>query len=307
MNIVPILLITFNRPFHTKKVLEVLKLNKISKLYIYQDGPRNDNVTDIINTKLVTDLINSYDNSDCELYKYISPINRGCGFGPVDAISWFFEKEEMGIILEDDCLPSQDFFSFCTNMLYRHINDDNVWMISGMNRFNKWKSWREPYFYSINGNTYGWASYRRAWQYFDHDLKIWFQGDGYTQIEKVVGTKNFDFYKNDFNIHCNSERKQDVWDYHWHFARLYHKGLTVMPSKNLVINIGFDEFATHTNYYDHSFAKLNTHKLVVNKENVFIKSDQLYDYSYIQKIINPSTKKFVLKLKLKIILLLNRF
>ena len=108
---IPILLITFNRPVHTQKVLvEIIKQNP-NKLYIFQDGPRDYLNSDKEKCKEVRSLILNTFNLLIESKVYFSNINLGCGLGPKTAIDWFFENEVQGIIIEDDCLPNYSFFT----------------------------------------------------------------------------------------------------------------------------------------------------------------------------------------------------
>jgi hypothetical protein len=107
---VPILLITFNRPTHTRKVLEVIRAQQPKQLFVFQDGARNNNEKDTIKCAEVRKVVKELVDWDCELKTYYSEVNLGCGPGPASAITWFFENVEQGIILEDDCIPHTDFF-----------------------------------------------------------------------------------------------------------------------------------------------------------------------------------------------------
>lgn len=295
----PILLITFNRPKHTALVLAEIKKQKPRNLYVFQDGPRANIPDDLAKCNEVRELINKEINWECKLNTQFETGNLGCGYGPVKAITWLFNNEEQGIILEDDCLPAIDFFRFCEEMLNIYSNDQRIWMISGMNRLEKWKPHRQSHIFTRFGTTWGWASYRRAWRYFDHNIDSWFSGNGKEKIKEIVGQNVFKVYENDFNIHCTQERKKDVWDYQWHYARLYFSGLTIVPSVNLISNIGFGKEATHTGFYGESFARLRRFDLVhpLNIQKVTI--DLVYEWLIFQKFENITKlsmqKKIIMK------------
>ena len=123
----PILLITFNRPTHTRRVWEELKKQKPKYVYVFQDGPRNEE--DIEKINLVQALFSEELDWDCELRTYYSEINLGCGKGPVTGISWFFEQVEQGIIMEDDCLPHPEFFGYCDELLIKYKNEHRVMVV----------------------------------------------------------------------------------------------------------------------------------------------------------------------------------
>ena len=120
MHNTPILLITFNRPDHTRRVLERILEAKPQELYVFQDGAREGNANDAAKCAEVRQVIDTFwdnylsENERCKprLYLYYSDNNLGCGPGPVTAISWFFEHVEMGIVMEDDCLPTSTIFAF---------------------------------------------------------------------------------------------------------------------------------------------------------------------------------------------------
>ena len=105
----PILLITFNRPWLTQQVFDQIRKARPTKLYISNDGPRSDRKGEYEKCVQVRDIIKQVDWK-CIVKTRFSEINQGCKYGPVNAINWFFESEEMGIILEDDCIPHPDFF-----------------------------------------------------------------------------------------------------------------------------------------------------------------------------------------------------
>lgn len=297
----PILLITFNRPKHTALVLAEIKKQKPRNLYVFQDGPRANIPDDLAKCNEVRELINKEINWGCKLNTQFETGNLGCGYGPVKAITWLFNNEEQGIILEDDCLPSSDFFRFCEKMLNMYSNDQRIWMISGMNRLEKWKPHSFSHLFTKFGTTWGWASYRRAWRNFDHNMDSWFSGDGKEKIKQIVGQKIFKVYENDINIHCSPERRKDVWDYHWHYARLYFSGLTIVPSVNLISNIGFDFEGTHTISVDNSIIKLKLLNLNFPPKDQSVSIDEVFEWIIFQLYVYPTKLSFTKKLVIKVI------
>jgi GR25 family glycosyltransferase involved in LPS biosynthesis len=105
----------------------------------------------------ITNLI----NWNCNLKTKYSDINLGCKLSVSSAINWFFENEEMGIILEDDCLPSLNFFHFCDSLLLKFKDDSNIFAITGCN-FQQIKENKNSYFFTNYTHIWGWATWRRA-------------------------------------------------------------------------------------------------------------------------------------------------
>ena len=125
----PVLFIIFNRPDPTFKVFEEIRKAKPLKLYIAADGPRNHKPGDKEKCEKTRQVINLID-WDCQIRTLLRENNLGCKIAPSSAITWFFENEEAGIILEDDCLPNQSFFLFCQELLYKYKDNNKIMHIS---------------------------------------------------------------------------------------------------------------------------------------------------------------------------------
>ena len=240
----PVALLIFNRPDTTARVFEAIRQAKPPKLLVVADGPRADKPDDIEKCKAARAIVEGVD-WDCEVLKNYSDLNLGCGKRPATGITWVFEQVEEAIIFEDDCVPHPTFFQFCEELLEYYRNDERIMVISG-NNFQFGRSCTDySYYFSRYNHIWGWASWRRAWKYFDYDLKLWpkiRKEDWITSIlenRKVVKywTKNFQ---------RTYEGDPTVWDYRWTFACWIQNGLTILPNVNLVSNIGFGEDATHT-------------------------------------------------------------
>ena len=247
----PILLIVFNRPQTTRRVFEAVRRARPARLYVAADGPRPDRPTDAARCAETRALIKEGVDWPCELHTLFRDENRGCGLGPAEAISWFFNNEAEGIILEDDCLPSASFFRFCQEMLVRYRNNARVMHIGGANFSSEARqpvpAGADSYYFSGRVHSWGWASWRRAWQHFDFNLtqlpelrRSGVLAKHYTSfLERMYWMRNFEKVRNETTA-------PHIWDYQWHFAVAAHNGLTIIPTVNLITNLGFGEEATHT-------------------------------------------------------------
>src|SRR6478736_6693547 len=246
----PVLLIIFNRPLPTQKVFEAIRKQKPERLYIAADGPRAHKPGEEIKCEAARHIATQID-WDCEVHTLFRTENLGCGRGPASSISWFFEHETEGIILEDDCLPSDSFFTFCTELLEKYRDDTRVMEIGGNNL--EQPEWREPdYSYTFSNLIYiwGWATWRRAWKYHDFLMGHYEEVNNKKYLENSYDTiyeKDFFSYVFD-KMHKGDQRtnRDYIWDYQWQFACQINSGLTIVPNRNLVVNIGIGSDATHT-------------------------------------------------------------
>lgn len=232
----PILLLLFNRPGYTKKLIQALEIVKPQNLYVVIDGPREGNKTDIQNVQLCTNLVNEI-NWGGEKTVLVRTENYGCGRGVSNAISWFFQKVSRGIILEDDCIPSPSFFSFCSKMLDLYQNDQRIMHISGT-RWSEEYQIDFPYFFSTIGHIWGWATWRRAWDLYDFEMNDWSSFKTSKTFYEVNPDPNFrQYWVKTFDRFLNEPTKS-TWDYQWQYTLFKSQGLAIVPRLNLISNIG---------------------------------------------------------------------
>ncbi|CAN5363995.1 hemolytic protein HlpA [soil metagenome] len=255
----PVLLVVFNRPDSTRKVLETIRIARPSRLYVAADGPRPHISADIENCKEVRKVIDEID-WPCEVKTRFLDENLNCGKGPSSAFTWFFEHEEAGIILEDDCIPAQSFFWFCQELLERYRDDYRIMHIGGNNFLNGWQKDNDySYYFSNSGHIWGWATWRRAWQMYDFKIELYSKLKSKNYFDNFFLNSVEKFYRlRKFDRTVANEGHVDWWDYQWDFARYVQSGLAVVPKINLVKNIGFDGRATHTHNSTSKSAKMET-------------------------------------------------
>ncbi len=238
----PVLFLIFKRLNTTKQVFEQIRKAKPPKLYIAADGPRENVPGEAEKVKEVREFVLNNIDWDCEVKTLFREKNLGCGKAVSSAITWFFENEERGIILEDDTLPSLSFFWFCEELLERYKDDRRIGQIGGCNfQKGKWRGEGDYYFSKYN-HIWGWASWRDRWKKYDFELKS-ISDDKF--IENIHKEKKAQKYWK--QIFWKMKRKEiDTWDYQWTFTLWYNEQLSIIPNLNLVSNIGFGKDATHT-------------------------------------------------------------
>lgn len=241
----PVAFLIFNRPDTTEKVFQTIRQAKPPKLLVVADGPRPNRPNDIDKCKAARAIVEQV-NWDCEVLTNYSATNLGCKNRVSSGLDWVFKTVEEAIILEDDCVPHPSFFRYCEELLDYYRHDERIMMISGDNFQLGKKRTEYSYYFSRYPHCWGWASWRRAWQYYDSEMKLWQESRRCKFLEAVFEDSREVKYRD--RIFQNTyEGKINSWDYQWSFACAIQNGLTILPNHNLVSNIGFGVEATHTN------------------------------------------------------------
>lgn len=254
-----VVLIVFNRPQRAERVLECIRQAKPSKLFVIADGARLNRPGEAQQCEATRAIFDRVD-WDCTVLKNFSDINLGCKRRIASGLDWVFEQVEDAIILEDDCLPDPNFFSFCDTLLEHYRNDTRIMMVSGNNfQFDRPQS-PYDYYFSRYALIWGWATWRRAWQKFDVQMKHWrplrdrgWLKELFDDAEAVrYWTELFDRVE---------QCEFDCWAPAWMYSCWIENGLSIAPARNLVSNIGFEQTATNTTDANSPFANTPTQSI----------------------------------------------
>ncbi len=240
----PVAFFIFKRPEETAKVFETIRKARPAELFIVADGPRNGE------EKHYTDAARKVvENIDwpCKVERNYAENNLGCRQRVWSGIDWVFSKVDRAIILEDDCLPDQVFFTFCDELLERYAFNERVMHIGGTNfqQDNPLFKPQTSYYFSRIAQIWGWATWKRAWRKYDG------------RLESLPTVKKDEVFSNVFPNRTTrhyfeylftrtAEDKNDTWDIAWTYTCFKEKGLCIMPASNLISNIGATASATHT-------------------------------------------------------------
>lgn len=282
-----VLFLVFNRPDTTAQVFEAIRQAKPPRLYVAADGPREEREGEAERVAKVREIATTVD-WPCEVKTLFREKNLGCKYAVSGAITWFFEQEEQGIILEDDCLPHPDFFLYCESLLDRYSSDERVSAITGSNFQNGINRGSHSYYFSTYVNIWGWASWARAWRFYDLDMMFWLEWrrsqrwpllfpDG---VERRYWERIFDRM---------FSQRIDTWDYAWLASVLYHGGLTATPNVNLISNIGFGTDATHTTSESNFLSQNETSSMghIAHPDSIvqdFLADRYLFDHAFNGKL-----------------------
>jgi hypothetical protein len=291
----PILLIVYKRPDATRLVFEEIRKARPQKLFIGADGPKEGNSEDAHKVDEVRKIVQNVD-WDCDVKTLFYEKNVGSRITESSAISFFFDNVEEGIILEDDCLPDQSFFRFCRELLEKYRNDKRVMHISGNNfQFGR-KVGNGSYYFSRFSYGWGWASWKRAWNYYDVEMKSYPAFKAQNQIRNVFKSIIMQQYYMD-RLDEAYNRQVDCWDNQWGYAIWSQNGICIVPNMNLVSNIGFGPDGTYCTDKDDIVANIDSNTMLYIIHPDFMLPDDEVDkaafekinhYTYLQKL-----KKYV--------------
>lgn len=238
---ISVLLIAFNRPDCAQAVFDVIKRIKPAKFYLAVDGSRKNVVGEEFLTQQCRDIVKQVD-WDCEVHTLFREYNVGCGLGPSEAISWAFSTTDKLIILEDDCLPSLSFFTFCHNLLDKYEHDRRVWIISGLSIHPCTKFFGEyDYLFSHYAHTWGWATWKDRWAEFDICMKDVPEFLDYNGPENILYSRSAAkrLRKKLLSTYQNIDKEiTHSWDTQWDYVRLKNNSCDIVPKKNLIKNVG---------------------------------------------------------------------
>ena len=290
----PVAMIFFNRPDTTKEVLDAIRVAKPGKMYLISDAPREGRADDEEKVAACRKLVEEGIDWPCEICKNYAEHNMGCRDRVASGISWVLSQEECTIILEDDVVPSPDFFPYIDTMLEAYKDDPKVMMVSGTNLIKNYRI-DAPYTFSCFSSIWGWATWARAWNLYDVDVKDWPEVKASGKLMGIHGRFSYMFLKKD--IDSVYTKAKDTWDIQWDYCRHMHRGLGIVPRENMIRNIGFDrEDATHTtggSTEDFSYGKVEFPIPIQKHVRRNLDYDRAFINKYfgVRKIINFLRKK----------------
>ena len=252
--IAPIALTIFNRPEDTRRTFETIRRAKPPKLFLIADAGRNEKEhADCIAARAVVENV----DWECEVFKNYADTNMGARMRLATGITWVFEHTDRAIILEHDCVPHPDFFTFCNELLEKYKDDERVMHIGG-NHFQEHNPkfhCDESYYFTLIPHIWGWATWARAWKHYDVNVAT------YPQVLKEgllreIFTDPAIADRWEYVIGRYYKHEVESWDGQWAFACLINHGLCINPRVNMVTNIGFGPEALSTKDPNHKFANM---------------------------------------------------
>jgi len=294
----PVVLTIFNRADVVERVFRVIQMVKPSQLLVIADGPRTDKVGEDLKCSMARAIIEQVDWK-CEVLKNYSEVNLGPRNRIASGLDWVFQTVDSAIILEHDCLPHPSLFDFCQDLLEKYRDDERVMSISTMSVPSRFRQFNNhSYHFSRYFRCWGWATWKRAWQHYDVDIKCWTEMRDTDLLRSILLTDcAVDSWKSIFD--ATYQKQINTWDYQWVLAHWLNSGLTILPTQNLCSNIGFGVEAFHTTDASSPYANLPLEDLHFPlKHPSFVIPDTRAD-AYIQQARHSMSKFLFLKKKLR--------
>lgn len=236
----PVLLLVFNRPAVVRQLVAALRVSQPPVLYVAGDGPRSAHPDDVARCAEVREVIARDIDWPCAVRTWFRDTNVGLQRAVVSGIDWLFSHETCGVILEDDCLPAADFLPFAGEMLERYADTPTIMHVSGISMRPADSQSGPSYHFAQAGHVWGWATWRRAWAQYDATLSAWpsvrhsYRHDG-SPLRRALAAKF---------ASAHAGRKW-TWSRAWYWSVAQQRGLSVIPSANLIHNVGDGADATH--------------------------------------------------------------
>jgi hypothetical protein len=291
----PILYLIFNRPDVSARTFKSIAEIKPEKLFIAADGPRLGNKEDFELCEKTRATILGLIDWPCKIETLFRDENLGCRRAVSEGISWFFTHVEAGIIIEDDCVATPDFFPYCQKMLVEYNDSLDVGMIQGTNFLGKTRC-KESYFFSKYFIVWGWATWKNKWMLYKDELENWSEVRNTQWLQNIFNNKNVSRYYT-LMFDKMSEGTVDTWDSNWVYALLRANQLVICPTRNLISNIGF--VGTFVNKSHHHLMNLPVATLEIDNLQ---KSESIIHNSTLDSIqfYNSKMGRFSLKVYFRV-------
>lgn len=243
-----ILLLGFNRPEMMRAQIKAIAPFRPSRVYLAVDGPRPDHPGEVEKCAASSAVLDHPD-WPCEVKKLVRTENLGCKRAVEEALDLFFDQEEEGIILEDDCRPGPSFLPYAAELLERYHDDPRVGMVSGNNYYGYISDSDASYRFTKQMYIWGWATWARVWKAYRAD-----QENLSPNAEDIIRRAHLThrgriLYKRYWKSYVQN---LDTWDVPLGLWMMGQGFLNAMPRRNLVANVGYEsDEGTHTAGYSY--------------------------------------------------------
>lgn len=242
---VAVLMLFFNRPETFAQAFAAVREARPSRLFLYQDGPRPGNEADRRGVEACRRIV-APEKIDwqCEVRRNYQTENAGCDPSGYRSQQWAFSLADKVVVVEDDVVVAPTFIAFCKEMLDRYEHDPRVWMVAGFNTDEVTAGVPDDYFFTSAFSIWGWASWRRVAKRWEGDYA--FMRDDYARRSLAALVRDRG-YRRDFMAMCRDHAAsgKPYFESVFWASMLMNNGLAVMPTRNMVSNVGATADSTH--------------------------------------------------------------
>lgn len=245
---IPILFIIYKRKDVAVRVVDAIAKVKPEKLYISQDGPKNKNQAKDIKETLEAVISKIY--WKCELVVWTHDKNLGIKKHIPDAFEKFFKKEDVGIYLEDDTLPCEEFFYFEEELLNKYKNDKKIFSINGTNFYPEKTKKGSSYYLSKLGDIWGFGLWKRSWELYNSEMIDFDEVSKRSEYNKYFFNNKYRYYLETF-WKAIKVGKVDSWAMQLIYSAVKNNMYFISPSVNMVNNIGKGRSASNVSIQEY--------------------------------------------------------
>ena len=274
-DLAPIVLFVYNRPRHTQQTIEALRRNDLAKdsvLYVFADGAKpnasDEQLESIRKTREVVRSISGFK----KVHIIESEVNKGLASSIIDGVTRIVNEYGTVIVLEDDIVTSKFFLEYMNSALSVYQDEPRVMHVSGYMYPLKKNNLPETFFYPAT-SCWGWATWKRAWAFFNPDAKYL-----YDQIKKrdLLGVLNINtIHGFERQLIDNIEGRLYTLFIKWNASVILEGGYSLYPKYSLVQNVGFDGSGEHCENSSVFSEPVNNTRIIVKKNKIKFNRDAI--------------------------------
>lgn len=252
----PVALFIFLREKTVLQIIDILRELNAKTIYLIGEGPRPNRDGEEEEVRRIRNVIEKAIDWECTIRRDYAEADIGAGHRISSGITYVLSQENEAIFLEDDILPTKDFFIFCESLLEKYRYDSRIMAVCGCNMIQNYAT-DDSYLFCQIPFPWGWATWKRAWQGYDYYIKSW---------NELKETKFLKPMFPDTEIYRQKAREWDLayngidftWDYQFAYHIMINSGLVIVPKENLIKYQGFDDVATNSsmNKFENRAGKL---------------------------------------------------
>lgn len=265
----PVVLFIYNRPTHTEVTLKYLSLNTIAReidIYIFCDGPKNEDDKIMVNKTREAALKYKSNNKFRSVSLYYSDNNKGLANSVISGVTQLLNKNNKIIVMEDDLISSRDFLEFMNEALEFYKDNNSIWSISGYNLpIEIPKEYNKDIYLAFRGSSWGWGTWKDRWETVDWDMTTYskFKYNFFLRMKFSKGGRDLPNM-----LDLQMQKKIDSWAIRWCYTQFQKKMFSIYPVQSRIQNIGLDGSGTHSANTNRFNSKINDNFSNVKFENI---------------------------------------
>lgn len=282
---IPVVLFIYKRPTLTKQVFKQIVKSKPKVIFVFANGPMNS--SEEIVCEQTRNSIFLENNEDIKIIKNYEVSNIGMHQNFIKGLNLVFTLYDQAIILEDDCMPHLSFFTFCTENLKKYNSDEKIMQISGTCLLENSTAETRIIKSKFSLPNWGWATWKRAWKKFNSKYDTYkFQYE--TINSKINFKKNSPIIK---AFESLNHGNRDSWDVQWMADIWLNNGLTLIPNRNLVSNLGISDASSYMSSSSSFCIKIPQSENEINFKNINGVDNNIE--LKLEKLVSDLTQEFI--------------